>query len=150
MSLTLTNIRKKEVPFTCEIEEGVIIEGTCNPRSYTVERLNELSTLDGSPESWVTLLVGDKPSNALLMSLDIVWSEADAEDGLCSKEDVGKHVPITRENLTRLFPLEILALIAKAARETIRPNSMNESENRADNTSSLTDEEGPLLSNTDS
>jgi hypothetical protein len=152
MPLTLANARAKKVAFTAEVpasEEGAkpgIIEGHFNPRSYSPRRLKELEELKtGDVESWGAMLATGKPP--LLCDWDLIYGEEDAEIGLCSLEEVGKPVPIETERLLDI-PMEVLLAVVKGIGEAARPNLPVSSEDTPP--SSLTEEEGPLLSNGES
>jgi hypothetical protein len=142
--VTLSSVRKKRVSFEARVEvdtpEGfVIIPGTFNPRSYTPVRLQELDQLtDADHDGLAQILAGG--STPLLTSWELAYGEEDAEEGICTTEQVGSLVPIDVEALSAV----VSAIVGNA-----RPNSQTPSENRSESSSSLKEEEGSVLTNTD-
>lgn len=152
MSLKLSQARKKRVPFKASLgaaEEGgeeQFINGHFNPRSYSPKRLRELRDMDNEDTTaWAQILAAGE--TRLLVSWDLEFGEEDAEDGLCSEEEVGKPVPITVDRLSTL-PLEILVAVSNGITETARPNS-KPSPVVSEPGSLTEDEPGPVLTNTD-
>jgi hypothetical protein len=150
--VTLSSVRKKRVSFEARVEvdtpEGfVIIPGTFNPRSYTPVRLQELDQLtDADHDGLAQILAGG--STPLLTSWELAYGEEDAEEGICTTEQVGSLVPIDVEALSKL-PVEVLSAVVSAIVGNARPNSQTPSENRSESSSSLKEEEGSVLTNTD-
>lgn len=150
--LTLANVRRLNRPFTGKIEtqEGEAeFAGTFNPRVYSPNYLHELEDLDSKdPRSWAVILAGAKPP--LLSSWELTYGPQDAEDGLCSPEEVGNMVPIEVDRLAAL-PIEVLTATADGIAEAARPKPITVASENNSGTSSFQEEEaGEVLTSIDS
>ncbi len=146
MSLKLSQVRKKRVPFTVILgaaEEGgevLSLSGFFNPNCYTPEYLANLRDADtNNPDTWAGYLV------PLVVTWELEYGPEDAEDGLCKPNEVGGMVPVTYEAIRKL-PIDLLSKLISGIQTAGRPDPNSASPS---GDSSLEEEEGPVLANTD-
>lgn len=146
MGLKLHQIKKQKAPFdvTIEVDGGIheVLKGNFNPAIYTPDYIAQIRSMDNQDPHTLARIIAP-----CLVDWEMVYTDEDLEYGLCKREEVGTMCPLTHEFLGGL-PLKFLTSLLQGIQKGNAPDPNSGA--KSSDSSFNAEEEGPVLTNTDS